>query len=70
MGADNDLATRMRQLEAENQEMRNYISAIEKWKDEGERLFESSKRRSKLFAAGAWWADRPWRRRSIYFGEM
>lgn len=37
--------------------------AIRDWMVEGEQLNEQSVRVSVLFFLGAWWADRPWRRR-------
>ncbi len=38
-----------------------YVSEIDRWKSEGERLLGCDKGLG--FAAGEWWADRPWRDR-------
>lgn len=58
-------------LKAKLDELQRYMQKVEAWKDEGERLFSEVHRRPALrgervglrlaFAAGEWWADRPWR---------
>lgn len=35
------------------------LTDVEKWKEEGERLFNLEMRASVLFSIASWWADRP-----------
>lgn len=39
------------------------VAELEKWHEEGERLIDRQAELSVMFRLGAWWADRPWRRR-------
>lgn len=55
--------TGRKELLAYAAEMRNHINAVTEWTREGEQLLSPGESASVLFALGAWWADRPWRKR-------
>ncbi len=48
-------------LLAENTELRAYVEQLTQWKEDGEAVF--SGHTLPMFALGAWWADRPWRKK-------
>lgn len=45
-------------------DLRSEIALLESWEREGEAIFEPyTKHVTSMFSLGAWWADRPWRKR-------
>lgn len=44
-------------------EAAKYLDTVHRWQQEGEFVMARKESASAMFALGAWWADRPWRKR-------